>query len=79
MTTTTISDVVSFTNASTPGATFSGETDPAVTIVNGDNTVNGYVARFTNVNSGADGDMLITVSSPTGRFYANALMLRATQ
>src|SRR3990172_4187703 len=79
MTTTTISEVESFTNASTPGATFSGATDPAVTIVNGDNTVNGYVARFTNVNSGADGDMLITVSSPTGQFYANALMLRATQ
>lgn len=76
MTTTTISDVVSFTNASTPGADFSGETDPAVTIVNGDNTVNGYVARFTNINLGADGDMLFTVSSPNGQFYANALMLR---
>jgi len=79
MTTATISDVVSFTNASTPGADFSGETDTAVTIVNGYNAVNGYVARFTNINVGADGDMLFTVSSPTGQFYANALMLRATQ
>ncbi|WKZ21454.1 MAG: Ig-like domain-containing protein [Candidatus Brocadiaceae baterium WH-1] len=79
MTTTTISDIMSFTNASTPGATFSGATDPSVTIVNGYNTINGYVARFININPGADGDMLITVSSPTGQFYANALMLRATR
>ncbi|MEK7123756.1 MAG: hypothetical protein AAB851_02570, partial [Patescibacteria group bacterium] len=78
-TTTTISDVMSFTNASTPGATFSGANDSAATITNGYNTVNGYIARFTNIKPGADGDMLITVSSPTGQFYANALMLRATQ
>ncbi|BBO18231.1 conserved hypothetical protein [Candidatus Brocadia pituitae] len=78
-TTTTISDVTAFTNASTPGTAFSGATDPAVTIVNGDNTANGHVARFTNIHPGADGDILITVSSPTGKFYANALMLRATQ
>lgn len=79
VTITTISDVVSFTNASTPGAVFSGVTDPSVAIVNGYNTINGYVARFTNINPGADGEMVITVSSPTGQFYANALMLRATQ
>ena len=79
MTTTTISEVESFTNASTPSTDFSGETDPAVTIVNGYNTVNGYVARFININAGADGDMLIIVSSPTGQFYVNVLMLRATQ
>ncbi|BBO17612.1 conserved hypothetical protein [Candidatus Brocadia pituitae] len=78
-TTTTISDITSFTNTSTPGATFSGSTDPAVTIVNGYNTVNGYVARFTDIKPGSDGDLLITVTSPTNQFYANALMLRATQ
>ncbi|MDG6027332.1 MAG: hypothetical protein E3K40_11615 [Candidatus Brocadia sp.] len=78
-TTTTISDITSFTNTSTPGATFAGSTDPAVTIVNGYNTVNGYVARFTDIKPGTDGDLLITVTSPTNQFYANALMLRATQ
>ena len=56
---------------------FTGPSDPSVTIVNGYNTIDGYVARFTNINPGADGDMLITVSSDDGRFYANALMLRA--
>ena len=79
LTTTAISDVESFTNSSTPGATFTGPSDPSVTIVNGDNTTNGYVARFTNINPGADGDMLITVSSADDHFYANALMLKAVQ
>jgi alkaline phosphatase len=79
MTTTAISDVAYFTNSSTAAADFSGPSDPSVTIVNGYNTVNGYVARFTNINPGPDGDMLITVSSPTGQFYANALMLKAVQ
>ncbi|BBO17613.1 conserved hypothetical protein [Candidatus Brocadia pituitae] len=76
-TATTIANIESFTNASTPGTDFSGATDPAVAIMNGDNTVNGYVARFTDIKPGINGDMLITVSSPTGQFYANALMLQA--
>jgi len=74
-----ISDVVEFTNSSTAGAAFSGPADPAATMVNGYNTANGYVARFTDVNPGTDGDMLITVSSGDGHFYANALMLRAVE
>ena len=52
MTTTAISDVSYFTNSSTAGTDFSGPGDPSVTIVNGYNTVNGYVARFTNINPG---------------------------
>ena len=79
MTTTAISDVSYFTNTSTAGTDFSGPSDPSVTIVNGYNTVNGYVARFTNINPGPDGDMLITVSSDDSHFYANALMLKAVQ
>ena len=79
MTTTAISDVAYFTNTSTPGTDFSGPSDPSVTIVNGYNTVNGYVARFTNINPGPDGDLLITVSSDDSHFYANALMLKAVQ
>ena len=79
LTTTVISDVSSFTNASTPGANFSGPSDPSVAIVNGYNTINGYVARFANIKPGADGDMRVTASSGDGHFYANAVMLKAVQ
>lgn len=77
LTTITISDVSSFRNTSTPGATFTGEADPAVTIANGYNTVTGYVAWFADVKSGDDGDILITISSPTNQYYTNAFMLKA--
>lgn len=79
LTTITISDVWSFRNSSTPGATFSGEADPAVTIANGYNTVTGYVARFTAVKSGDDGDVVITISSSSAKYYLNAFMLKASR
>lgn len=79
LTTTTISDVLSFRNTSTPGATFSGEADPAVTIAHGDNTVTGYVAHFTAVKSGNDGDIVMIISSPTAKYYLNAIMLKASR
>ncbi|MBN1674517.1 MAG: VCBS repeat-containing protein [Kiritimatiellae bacterium] len=79
----TISDVASFANWSTPGADFAGTTDDSVRISHGDNTANGYVARFTKIDPGPDGDLLLTVSdggsAEPPKFYANALMLRATQ
>jgi len=78
-TTITLSDVDSFINASTPGTDFTGPNDPSVTIMNGYNTTNGYVGRFININPGIDGTMLVTVSSSDGRFYMNALMLKALQ
>ncbi|MBN1674873.1 MAG: fibronectin type III domain-containing protein [Kiritimatiellae bacterium] len=70
-----ISDVTAFENRSSPG-TGAAAADDSVTIVNGDNTANGYVARFADIEPGADGDMLVTVSDGASRFYANALMLR---
>lgn len=79
LTTMTISDVSSFRNTSTPGASFSGEADPAVTIANGYNRVTGYVARFTDMKPGDDGDALITISSPTNKYYLNAIMLTANR
>jgi hypothetical protein len=78
-TTITLSDVESFINTSTSGTDFTGPDDQAVTIMNGYNTVNGYVGRFVNINPGTDGTMLITVSSSDGRYYMNALMLKALQ
>jgi hypothetical protein len=79
MTTATIEDVDGFTNNSSTGADFTDSADPSVTINNGYNTVNGYIARFTNIKPGADGDMVIRVTSPSSpyRYYANALMLKA--
>ncbi|MBN1671110.1 MAG: lamin tail domain-containing protein [Kiritimatiellae bacterium] len=73
-TTTTISDVDTFQNRST---TDPGTGAAAVSICNGDNTQNGFVARYDNVAPGADGDMVVTVSDSVSRFYLNALMLKA--
>ncbi|MFH1108834.1 MAG: DNRLRE domain-containing protein [Planctomycetota bacterium] len=87
----TISDADAFTNESSAatdnptgpgGALFDGPTDPS-TRLPADND-QGYVARFTNVEPGSDGDVVLTVSFDgtagneyTGK-YASALMLRAT-
>ena len=79
LTTITLSDVEAFINTSTTGTDFTGPDDPTVTIVNGYNTANGYVGRFVNINPGVDGAMLVTVSSSDGRYYMNALMLKALQ
>ncbi|MBN1669821.1 MAG: lamin tail domain-containing protein [Kiritimatiellae bacterium] len=76
---TTIRDVTTFRNTSTPGAQISGSDDDSTLVYCGDNTANGYVARFTNIDPGTDGDMTITVEDNTTKFYANALMLRAMQ
>ena len=76
----TISSVDDFRNASTPGADFSGESDPSTVIANGYNTVNGYVARFSGIDPGSDGFFRLTVSdggSPNPpAWYVNALMLQ---
>ena len=77
LTTATISGVAGFGNRSTSGADFAGSADSSVTICNGENTANGYVARFTDIQPAAGQDMVITVDSPSAQYYANALMLRA--
>jgi len=76
LTTVTISDVDAFENRSTAGATFSGTADASTETSNGNNTGNGYVARFANVDPGADGTATITVSDSVPKFYVNAFMLR---
>jgi len=68
-----------FVNQSTTGAAVSTTTlpDDTTTIANGYNTSNGLVARWTNIDPGGDGAMLVTVYDDTTLFYVNALMLRA--
>ena len=70
-----------FRNQSTAGAAISTTTAANDTTVvgNGYNTVNGHVARYTEIDPGADGTVLLTVSDETSKFYANALMLRASE
>ena len=77
-TTVTISGVPAFTNVSSAGAQSSTTTMPAdtVRICNGDNTANGYVARFDHIVPGPQGNIVVTVSDTSGYFYLNALMLQ---
>ena len=79
-----ITGAPSFVNDSTPGASVSTTytTGDSTTSVNGYNTQNGYVARYSQVESGGDGAMRITVpawsgSGEAGRYYLNAVMVRA--
>ena len=66
-----------FHNQSTPGALFSGLKDESTVVVNGFNTDNGYVARFTNIHPGSDGEVKVILSG--GRHYVNTLCLSADQ
>ncbi|MBN1672653.1 MAG: lamin tail domain-containing protein [Kiritimatiellae bacterium] len=73
-----------FLNASTAGAikSTSVTSDDTTTIANGYNTVNGYVARYTEVDPGTDGAVVLTVpayggTGEAGKCYLNALMVRA--
>jgi hypothetical protein len=77
-----ISDVDAFTNASSTGATFSGPADPTVEFNTGDNTTasTGYVARFTSIRPGSDGDMVVTAglgphNTDGMKWYVNQLKL----
>ncbi|MBN1674039.1 MAG: fibronectin type III domain-containing protein [Kiritimatiellae bacterium] len=71
----------SFVNAASAGADFSGPADASTGIANGYNTANGYVARFTEVDPGADGLFELHVydneSATAPKFYVNAVMLSA--
>ena len=78
--TATISGAPSFQNESTPGVTITTTYLPQDTTVtcNGWNRENGFVTRFAQIDPGLDGEIQITVSDNASKFYANALMLRAT-
>lgn len=87
-TTNIISGVDSFTNESTSGATVltTVDTDDTTVICNGYNTVNGYVARYSNIDPGTDGAFVVTLpmwdgvaEHEQGRYYANALMLKTLE
>ncbi|MBN1672820.1 MAG: lamin tail domain-containing protein [Kiritimatiellae bacterium] len=75
----------SFANSSTAGAVIgttaaSGDT---TTIANGYNTANGYVARYEQVDPGADGAVTLRMpawsgTGDAGRYYLNALAVAAT-
>jgi len=73
----TISDVTCFTNESSAGTVRSSQAMPedSVTII-ANNTARGYVAKYSQIDPGADGDMLITIAGTHS--YVNALMLFAT-
>ena len=57
----TISDVASATNASTSGVTVIN--NESVSFCTGDNTASGYVARWTGIQPGADGDFTVRAES----------------
>ena len=64
----TISDTEAAANASTPGVTVNDEL--SVSFCTGYNTVNGYVARWTDINPGSDGDFMVTFAVEEGKEYA---------
>ena len=77
----TISDIDSATNASTVGVTVLS--NESVSFCTGYNTVNGFVARWTKIKCGADGDFTVRVEDgagiDVGKSYAfDGIMLRET-
>ena len=80
----TLEGADSFVNASSAGATIgtSMAADDTTTIANGSNRTNGFVARYRAIAPGADGAVQVRVpawsgTGDAGRFYLNALMLKA--
>ncbi|MBN1676119.1 MAG: lamin tail domain-containing protein [Kiritimatiellae bacterium] len=73
----TVSDVAAFENQSSSGADFAGPAAPSTVICNGENTANGYVARFGKVEAGPDGDAVLTLSLASGSTaYFSAFVLK---
>ncbi|MBN1670771.1 MAG: hypothetical protein JXR37_07055, partial [Kiritimatiellae bacterium] len=66
-----------FVNASSAGATIETTTwtNDTTTIVNGYNTLNGYVAKYTGVDPGPDGELVVTVSG--AYYYISAMKVAA--
>ena len=75
----TLAGVAHMENRSSVGADFIGIYDESTVIPNGYNTRNGYLARFENIDPGADGKIRATLSgednSGPGRPYINAFCL----
>jgi len=80
----TLAGADSFENASSAGATLSTSVavDDTTTIGNGYNSVNGFVACYHAIDPGSDGQIELRVpgwsgTGGAGRYYLNALMLKA--
>jgi uncharacterized repeat protein (TIGR02543 family) len=70
----TLSDVDSATNASTSGVTVNNNL--SVSFCTGYNTVNGYVARWTGIQPGSDGDFQVRLAIDSGDYaYGPAVLL----
>ncbi len=67
----TISGADAFTNASTAGTTIGGG-GASTTFCTGYNTVNGYVARWTGINPGADGSFSVRAEAGSSQYKAYA-------
>lgn len=86
ITTNVISGCESFSNQSSTGSTIMTETttDDGTVICSGDNTANGYVARYTSIIPGTDGEFQVrmvcfdgdTNHVPHSWPYVNAVMLQ---
>ena len=68
-----------FQNTSSDGTVISTTTlnEDTTTVANGNNTANGHVARFTQIDPGADGEFTITMGTSVTKYYINAFMLKA--
>ena len=81
LTATYITGAESFINLSSPGSSYRSAEDATTVIVNGYNTKNGFVARFTQIDPGPDGSFEILQldggSANPSKTYINGIMIRA--
>jgi hypothetical protein len=75
-----ISGADSFINASTPGATFTGPGASSTVINTAPNNATGYLARFTDIDVGTDGAVMITVAdgddfNQNSNWYVNGVKI----
>ncbi|MBN1672451.1 MAG: chitobiase/beta-hexosaminidase C-terminal domain-containing protein [Kiritimatiellae bacterium] len=80
-TVTVLSGAAGFENRSTPGAVITATAIAGDTtiIANGYNTIDGHVARFADIDPGADGTFVVTVGDSDTKYYLNAIMLKASR
>jgi hypothetical protein len=72
----TVLGIEDFINDSSSGANFTGSSDPSVSYNTAPNFSVGYLARFTNIDSGIDGTFAVRVDQPSGssqNWYVNAV------
>lgn len=74
-TTYTLAGADAFTNTSATGGAVS-PTDNSARFITGENTATGYIARFSGILAGSDGEITITANDPVGgRTYGSAFKL----